>query len=54
MENNLSVIESSQSDLADLMGVGADTSAPSRSALAELRQIHTNIMGTKDVNGEQM
>ena len=54
MENNLSVIESSQSDLADLMGVGGEVSAPSRSALAELRQIHTNIMGTKDVNGEQM
>ena len=54
MENNLSVIESSQSDLAHLMGVGGEVSAPSRSALAELRQIHTNIMGTKDVNGEQM
>ena len=54
MENNLSVIERSQSELADLMGVGGETSSPSRSALAHLKQVHQPIMGTKTIDGEEM
>ena len=54
MENNLSIIEKPTSELADIMGVANDTSTPARSALAELRQIHNNIMGTKTVEGEEI
>ena len=54
MENNLSIIEKPTSELADIMGVANDISTPARSALAELRQIHNNIMGTKTVEGEEI
>tara|TARA_R100000458_G_scaffold42680_1_gene40564 strand:+ start:165 stop:1046 length:882 start_codon:yes stop_codon:yes gene_type:complete len=53
MENNLSVIESNPSALADIMGV-SQSSGTSRSALAEVKQIHQPIMGTKNVDGEDM
>ena len=53
MDNQLSVIESNPSALADIMGV-SQSSGTSRSALAEVKQIHQPIMGTKNVDGEDM
>tara|TARA_R100000742_G_C4273246_1_gene92750 strand:- start:888 stop:1769 length:882 start_codon:yes stop_codon:yes gene_type:complete len=53
MENQVSVIESNPSALADIMGV-SQSSGTTRSALAEVKQIHQPIMGTKKVDGEDM
>ena len=53
MENQLSVIESNPTALADLMGV-SQSSSPKKSALAEVKQLHQPIMGTKNVDGEDM
>ena len=53
MDNQLSVIESNPAALADIMGVST-ASVSTRSALAELKQIHQPIMGTKNVDGEDM
>ena len=39
--------------LADIMGM-SNTPPSSRSALAEIKQVHQNIMGTKKVDGENM
>ncbi len=48
MENNLAIIGKSPSDLAELMGM-SNTPAQSTSALAEIKQVHQNVMGTKEV-----
>ena len=53
MENNLAIIGKSPSDLAELMGM-SNTPAQSTSALAEIKQVHQNVMGTKEVEGETM
>mgnify|MGYP007077482373 FL=1 len=53
MENNLAIIGKSPSDLAELMGM-SNTTAQSTSALAEIKQVHQNVMGTKEVEGETM
>ena len=52
MENNLAVMGTKES-LADIMGM-SNTPPSSRSALAEIKQVHQNIMGTKKVDGESM
>jgi len=52
MENNLSIIGTKE-NLADIMGM-SNTVPSSRSALAEIKQVHQNIMGTKEVDGEKM
>tara|TARA_R100001443_G_scaffold91778_1_gene98413 strand:- start:952 stop:1860 length:909 start_codon:yes stop_codon:yes gene_type:complete len=52
MENNLAVMGTKES-LADIMGM-SNTPPSSRSALAEIKQVHQNIMGTKKVDGENM
>ena len=52
MENNLAIIGTKE-NLADIMGM-SNTVPSSRSALAEIKQVHQNIMGTKEVDGEQM
>ena len=51
MENNLAIIGKSPSDLAELMGM-SNVPAKSTSALAEIKQVHQNVMGTKEVEGE--
>ena len=53
MENTLSVIGKSPADLAELMGM-SNVPAKSTSALAEIKQVHQNVMGTKQVDGETM
>ena len=53
MENTLSVIGKSPADLAELMGM-SNVPAKSTSALAEIKQVHQNVMGTKQVDGEAM
>ena len=53
MENTLSVIGKSPADLAELMGM-SNVPAKSTSALAEIKQVHQNVMGTKQVDGESM
>ena len=53
MENALEVIGKSPADLAELMGM-SNTPAKSTSALAEVKQVHQNVMGTKEVDGEAM
>ena len=53
MENALEVIGKSPADLAELMGM-SNTPAKSTSALAEVKQVHQNVMGTKEVDGETM
>ncbi len=53
MENNLAIIGKSPSDLAELMGM-SNVPAKSTSALAEIKQVHQNVMGTKEVEGETM
>jgi TusA-related sulfurtransferase len=53
VENNLAIIGKSPSDLAELMGM-SNTPAQSTSALAEIKQVHQNVMGTKEVEGETM
>ena len=53
MENNLAIIGKSPSDLAELMGM-SNVPAKSTSALAEIKQVHQNVMGTKEVEGEAM
>ena len=45
MENNLAIIGTKE-NLADIMGM-SNTVPSSRSALAEIKQVHQNIMGTK-------
>ena len=52
MENNLAIIGTKE-NLADIMGM-SNTVPSSRSALAEIKQVHQNIMGTKKVDGENM
>ena len=52
MENNLAIIGTKE-NLADIMGM-SNTVPSSRSALAEIKQVHQNIMGTKEVDGENM
>jgi len=52
MENNLAIIGTKE-NLADIMGM-SNTVPSSRSALAEIKQVHQNIMGTKEVDGEKM
>jgi len=52
MENNLAII-GTEENLADIMGM-SNTVPSSRSALAEIKQVHQNIMGTKEVDGEKM
>ena len=52
MENSLAVMGTKES-LADIMGM-SNTPPSSRSALAEIKQVHQNIMGTKKVDGENM
>ena len=53
MENALDIIGKSPADLAEIMGM---SNAPARStaALAEIKQVHQNVMGTKEVDGEAM
>ena len=53
MENALEVIGKSPADLAELMGM-SNAPAKSTSALAEMKQVHQNVMGTKEVDGEAM
>ena len=53
MDNTLAVIGKSSSDLAELMGM-SNVPARSTSALAEVKQVHQNVMGTKEVEGETM
>ena len=53
MDNNIALISNSPSDLAELMGI-SNTPAKSTSALAEIKQVHQNVMGTKEVDGETM
>tara|TARA_R110002012_G_scaffold54244_5_gene139171 strand:- start:2520 stop:3401 length:882 start_codon:yes stop_codon:yes gene_type:complete len=52
MENSLEIMGTKES-LADIMGM-SNTPPSSRSALAEIKQVHQNIMGTKKVDGENM
>ena len=53
MENALEIIGKSPTDLAELMGM-SNAPAKSTSALAEIKQVHQNVMGTKEVDGEAM
>ena len=53
MDNNLALISNSPADLAELMGM-SNLPAQSKSALAEIKQVHQNVMGTKTVGGEEM
>ena len=53
MENGLAIIGKSSADLAELMGM-SNVPARSTSALAEIKQVHQNVMGTKKVDGEMM
>tara|TARA_A100001011_G_scaffold370552_1_gene426935 strand:+ start:477 stop:1358 length:882 start_codon:yes stop_codon:yes gene_type:complete len=53
MENALEIIGKSSTDLAELMGM-SNVPAKSTSALAEVKQVHQNVMGTKKVDGELM
>ena len=53
MENALEIIGKSSTDLAELMGM-SNVPAKSTSALAEIKQVHQNVMGTKEVDGESM
>ena len=53
MDNSLAVIGKSPADLAELMGM-SNLPAKSTSALAEIKQVHQNVMGTKTVGGEEM
>ena len=53
MENALEIIGKSPTDLAELMGM-SNAPAKSTSALAELKLVHQNVMGTKKVDGEDM
>ena len=53
MQNDLAIIGKSTADLAELMGM-SNTPARSTSALAEIKQVHQNVMGTKEVDGEMM
>ena len=53
MENGLAIIGKSSADLAELMGM-SNLPARSTSALAEIKQVHQNVMGTKKVDGEMM
>ena len=53
MDNNLALISNSPADLAELMGM-SNLPAKSTSALAEIKQVHQNVMGTKTVGGEEM
>ena len=53
MENALEIIGKSPTDLAELMGM-SNAPAKSTSALAELKLVHQNVMGTKQVDGEDM
>ena len=53
MDNTLAVIGKSPADLAELMGM-SNLPAQSTSALAEIKQVHQNVMGTKTVGGEEM
>ena len=53
MENALDIIGKSPADLAELMGI-SNAPAKSTSALAEIKQVHQNVMGTKEVDGEAM
>ena len=53
MENALEIIGKSPNDLAELMGM-SNAPAKSTSALAEIKLVHQNVMGTKQVDGEDM
>ena len=53
MENALEIIGKSPNDLAELMGM-SNAPAKSASALAEIKLVHQNVMGTKEVDGETM
>ena len=53
MENALEIIGKSPNDLAELMGM-SNAPANSTSALAEIKLVHQNVMGTKEVDGETM
>jgi hypothetical protein len=53
MQNDLAIIGKSTADLAELMGM-SNVPARSTSALAEIKQVHQNVMGTKEVDGEMM
>ena len=53
MENALEIIGKSPNDLAELMGM-SNAPAKSTSALAEVKLVHQNVMGTKEVDGETM
>ena len=53
MENALDIIGKSPADLAEIMGM-SNAPARSTSALAEIKQVHQNVMGTKEVDGEAM
>ena len=53
MENALDIIGKSPADLAEIMGM-SNAPAKSTSALAEIKQVHQNVMGTKEVDGEAM
>ena len=53
MENALDIIGKSPADLAEIMGM-PNAPARSTSALAEIKQVHQNVMGTKEVDGEAM
>ena len=52
MENGLAIIGKSSADLAELMGM-SNVPARSTSALAEVKQVHQNVMGTKEVDGRR-
>ena len=53
MENALEIIGKSPNDLAELMGM-SNAPAKSTSALAEVKLVHQNVMGAKEVDGETM
>ena len=53
MENALDIIGKSPAALAERMGM-SNAPARSTSALAEIKQVHQNVMGTKEVDGEAM
>ena len=53
MQNDLAIIGKSTADLAELMGM-SNVPARSTSALAEIKQVHQNVMGAKEVDGEMM
>jgi len=53
VDNTLAVIGKSPADLAEIMGM-SNVPAKSTSALAEIKQVHQNVMGTKEVDGETM